>query len=76
MSIDEAGVSEYVVSNNPPSSDAGPSIDLFEKLTNCPLQPMGVAVGAFAAEDDAETEQLPEHKRPVVVPLGWEGRCG
>jgi hypothetical protein len=47
MSIDGAGLSEYVIGKDPP--DAGPSTNPLETLTNCPLQPMGVAVGASAA---------------------------
>jgi hypothetical protein len=42
-------------------------------LTNCRLQPMGVAVGASAAEADAQTEQLPEDEGPVVVLLEGAG---
>jgi hypothetical protein len=69
MSIDGAGVSEYVVGDDPRSSDAGHSTDLLEKLTKCPLQPMGVAVGESATAADAETEQLPGDEGPVVLPL-------
>jgi hypothetical protein len=50
MSIDGAGVSEYVVGDDPWSSDAGSSTGLLEEFTNCPLQPMAVAVGASAAD--------------------------
>jgi hypothetical protein len=50
------GVSEHVVVDDPRSSDAGPSTDPLEKLTHCPLQPMGVAEGASDAAAHAETE--------------------
>jgi hypothetical protein len=40
MTIDRACVSENVVGSDPWSPDAGPRTDPFEKLTNCPLQPM------------------------------------
>jgi hypothetical protein len=68
MSIDGAGVSKYVIGDDPQSSDAGHT-DPHEKLTNCPLEPMGVALGASAAAADAETEQLPGCEGLVVVPL-------
>jgi hypothetical protein len=73
ISIDGAGVSEYVVGDDPWTSHAGPSTDPLEKLTKCPLQPMGVAVGASTAATDAETEQLHEFEGPVVVPLEGVG---
>jgi hypothetical protein len=73
MSLDGAGVSEYVVGHDSRSSDAGPSTNPHVKLTNCPLQPMGVIVGASAAAADAEIEQLPEDEGPVVVPLEGAG---
>jgi hypothetical protein len=60
MSRDEAGVSEYVVGDDPRPSDAGPSTDPLLKLTNRPLQPIGVAVDASAAAAGVEAEQLPE----------------
>jgi hypothetical protein len=52
MSIDGAGVSGYVVGDNPRPSDVYPRTDPLEKLTNCLLQPMGVAVGASDASAD------------------------
>jgi hypothetical protein len=58
-----------VVGDDPRSSDAGHSTDTLEKLTNCPLQPMGVAVGESAAAADAELEHLPGDEGPMVVPL-------
>jgi hypothetical protein len=50
------------------SSDAGPSTDLIDKLTNCLLQPMGVVIGASAVASHARTEQLLVDEGPVVVP--------
>jgi hypothetical protein len=44
-----------------------------EKLTNCPLQSVGVVVCASAAAFDTEIEQLPEDGNPVVVPLERAG---
>jgi hypothetical protein len=73
MSINGALVSEYIVGDDPRSSDAGPSTNPLDKLTNCPLQQMGVAVGASATAADAEIEQLPEDEGPVVVPLEGAG---
>jgi hypothetical protein len=72
MSIKGARVSKYVIGDDPP--EASPSANPVEKLTNCPLQPMWVAVGASAAAADAETEQLPEDEGPVAVP--FEGASG
>jgi hypothetical protein len=74
MSIDGTGVSEYVVGDGPLSSAAGPSTDPLENLTHCPLQPMGVVVGASADAADADKEQLPEDEDPVVVPFKGDGR--
>jgi hypothetical protein len=68
-----AGVSEFVTGNDPRSSDADHTTNPLEKLTSCPLQPMGVVVGASATAADAGAEKLPEDEGPVVVPLGGPG---
>jgi hypothetical protein len=47
MSINGARLSEYAIGEDP--LDAGPSTNPLEMLISCPLQPMGVAVGASAA---------------------------
>jgi hypothetical protein len=47
MSINGARLSEYVIGED--ALDAGPSTNPLVTLTNSPLQPMGVAVGASAA---------------------------
>jgi hypothetical protein len=57
MSIDGTGVSEYVVGDGPLSSAAGPSTDPLDNMTHCPLQPMGVVVGASADAADAEKKR-------------------
>jgi hypothetical protein len=72
MSTNGARVSEYVIGDDP--SDACPSTNPLEKLSNRPLQPMGVAVGAPAAAADAGIEQLSEDEGTVVVPLEGAGR--
>jgi hypothetical protein len=46
---------------------------VLEKLTNCPLQPMGVVVGASATAAHTDKQQLPENEVPVVVPLEGAG---
>jgi hypothetical protein len=73
MGIFGSGVSEYVVGDDPRSSDSGHSTKPLEKLTTSPLQPMGLVVGASPAATDAETELLPGDEGPVVVPLEGAG---